>query len=808
MDSHAIRVLEYDEIRRMLADYAASSLGREKALSLEPSDHFRHIQTLLNQTTECRQVIESKGQLPLGGVTDVRPSLAQASIGSSLDAKQLLDIYNLAAASRNLKSFLVRSAADHPLMTELATGLGQFAALESDILSCIAPNGSVLDTASSDLNRIRSRKRVSSQRIHERLNSIVSGSMKSMLMDAVIVQRGERYCVPVKAEHRSAFGGIVHDTSASGGTLFMEPQAVVDLGNEIRELTVQETQEVARILARLTGSVGRVLEPLVTTVATMAEFDFISAKANLAHAQHAAEPSVNQSGIVRLRSARHPLIAQDRCVPIDIDFGGTDKSVVLITGPNTGGKTVTLKTVGLLTLMAQSGLHVPAATAELNVFYQIFADIGDEQSVQQSLSTFSGHITNIVQILRGVRKNSLVLLDELGAGTDPGEGAAIARAVIAKLLSTGSKVIATTHYGELKAYAFVTEGVQNASVEFDLASLSPTYRLMQGVPGSSNAFAISARLGMPEDVLTDARTNLTGSDSTADLMEELERGRRQAHTDARDAERARIEAQMLKRRYQDQLESLEAIRREEREKISDEARLVIKRAQARFDHTLAQVRLESTEGRRTERAREKVRQIGNDLQHALRNQTEPVTVNEPVFEMSGLARRGDIAALTRLGMKGEVLEDQRGDSPDSPVPVQVGSIRILVPASELRIIASESALPARNDIPQTPPAPSRQTHIEQSDASNIAMRKAMEITPQITLLGQRADEAIQNVERYLDDAYAAGLERVRIVHGKGSGALRRAVQQHLNSHPLVSEFATANPDEGGAGATVVMVRSR
>jgi len=804
MDTHALRVLEFDAIRRQLAALAACTLGQERALAVVPSDHLLLVQARLDETTECRTLLEAKGNLPLGGIIDIRPALRQAEIGSVLDPRALLDVLSVAQASRGLKLFLQKMADAYPLLAGIAGGLGQFPALESEITHTLSPGGQVLDSASPDLARIRSRQKAAQSRMTERLSAIVSGPMRALLQDPVIVQRGDRYCVPVKADHRGAFGGIVHDTSASGATLFMEPQAVIDLGNEIRELVIKEEQEVARILLRLTESVRRVGVSLLSTTEVLGTLDFIAARAKLAQAHNGVEPSLNQQGLTRLLSARHPLIKPETVVPVDLELGAEQNHILLITGPNTGGKTVSLKTTGLLTLMAQCGLHVPASRAEMNVFGQVFADIGDEQSLQQSLSTFSGHVTNIVRILNEIRGNALVLMDEVGAGTDPGEGAALARAILERLRATmGTRVIATTHYGELKTYAFATPSVQNASVEFDEATLAPTYRLLQGVPGSSNAFAIAGRIGMPADLLNTAREFASGSDETADVLRGLEDSRRAAVQDAREAERARVEAQMLRRRSQEQWEALEALRREARQRAQDEARVLIRRAQERFDNTLAELRRANSEGRQTERARAAIQNIGSDLQAGIQQQLSDDQAPRLVdLETRRPLVRGDRVRIVSLGMVGELLEGMRGPDDESPLPVQVGSIRVSVPASTLRLVGEE-------DRPSAAPHPRRDAVPEKRDppAPNIALQKAAHVSPQITLLGQRTDEAVQNVEKYLDDAYAAGLTQARLVHGKGTGALRRAVQEHLQNHPLVDSFATANADEGGAGATVVVLKS-
>lgn len=807
MDTHALRVLEFDAIRKQLAGQTACALGRERAEAMTPSDWLPQAKARLDETTECRTLINAKGNLPLGGVTDIRPLLKAAEIGATLEPHGLLDVMGAAAASRSLKLFLQKMATDYPIMAERAGGLGQFPSLESEINASIGLNGLVLDSASTELVRIRSQRKVSSSRMMDRLNGILN-SMRTMLQDPVIVQRGDRYCVPVKADHRGAFGGIVHDTSASGATLFMEPQVVVDLGNEIKELTIKEEQEIQRILRRLTESVARVGTPLLVTVETLGEIDFIAARAKLAEVHHAVEPTLNKDGLTRLLSARHPLIDPLKVVPIDIELGTPRNTVLLITGPNTGGKTVSLKTTGLLTLMAQCGLHVPAARAEMNVFDQVFADIGDEQSLQQSLSTFSGHITNIVRILKDLRRNALVLLDEVGAGTDPGEGASLARALLDHLRSHEARVIATSHYGELKTYAFVTGGVQNASVEFDEQTLSPTYRLLQGIPGSSNAFAIAGRLGMPEAVLDNARLALTGTDETADLLRELEEGRRKAVAEARGAEQARIEAQMLKRRYADELSNLEALRREARQKAQEEARAIIKRAQDKLDNTLAEIRHANTEGKQTERARQKIKDIGSDLQAAIQDRlaADQPTLVESVPDRP--LRRGDKVRITTLNMAGELLENPQGDA---PVPVQVGAMRVSVPSATLMLLGKEDTpKPVGLRSGSAPPRDRPKDDLsngKDGDSPSFSMQKTLAITPQLTLLGQRADEAVQNVERYLDDAYAAGLSRARLVHGKGTGALRRAVQEYLQGHPLVDDYATADPEEGGAGATVVTLRA-
>ncbi|HEX5324315.1 MAG TPA: hypothetical protein VFW40_11050, partial [Capsulimonadaceae bacterium] len=533
MNDHALKTLEYEAIRQRLAEEAASGLGQEKALEMRPLDDPASIQTRLDETAEARQMLSVKGNIPLGGIMDIRPLLQQASIGGTLAAPDLQDVAGTLTSARGLKAFLTKAGDDaFPLLIGYGNRIGTYAQIEDEVGRAIGSTGQVLDSASPELARIRSRKRTAESRLREKLNAIISGPLRTYLQDPVIVQRGDRSCVPVRAEHRGAFGGIVHDVSASGATLFIEPAAVVELGNEVRELDIKEEQEVARILAKLSALVARHVDNISATIEVLAEVDFIVARAQLADRQRAVEPSLNTGGVTRLLSARHPLIDPEKVVATDIVLGEANNKILLITGPNTGGKTVSLKTLGLLTLMAQSGLHVPASRADLNVYSQVFADIGDEQSIQQSLSTFSGHITSIARMLKELGRNALVLLDEVGAGTDPAEGAALALSILEYLREHDARVVATSHYGELKSYAFTTPGVQNASVEFDENTLQPTYRLMQGIPGSSHALAIAARLGLPGEVTARANEELSGgSDESADMIRELETARRSALSD-------------------------------------------------------------------------------------------------------------------------------------------------------------------------------------------------------------------------------------------------------------------------------------
>jgi DNA mismatch repair protein MutS2 len=794
MNDHALKTLEYEAIRQLLANEAASGLGQEKAVSMRPEDNLVIVQTRLDETAQARKMLSVKGNIPLGGIMDIRALLQQASVGATLSAPDLQDVAGTVASGRSLKAFLAKAGnEDYPLLSAYGNQIGVYTQIEEEVGRAIGSTGQVLDSASPELARIRSRKRTAESRLREKMNAIISGPLRTYLQDPVIVQRGDRSCVPVRAEHRGAFGGIVHDVSASGATLFIEPASVVELGNEVRELDIKEEQEVARILAKLSALVARNVDSIVATLEVLAELDFIVARAHLADRQHAVEPSLNANGVTRLLSVRHPLIDPERVVPVDIILGEANNKILLITGPNTGGKTVSLKTLGLLTLMAQSGLHVPASRADMNVFSQVFADIGDEQSIQQSLSTFSGHITSIARMLKALGRNALVLLDEVGAGTDPAEGAALAHAILEYLRQKDARVVATSHYGELKAYAFVTPGVQNASVEFDEKTLQPTYRLMQGIPGSSHALAIAERLGLPNEVVALANEELLGgSDESTDMIRELESARRSALSDSAAAERARRDAESIKNRAEQELTELESLRREVRQKAMEEARAAIRKAQQKADNILAELR-ETREQVRAESARQELRDIEHDVADEIETLLNlPQEVEEPEsFEPDRPLRSGDQVRVASLGLVGTLLADVRDDE---KVPVQVGSLRVMVPPSTLRLSAQR---PARKTSPQPEPALMATRH-----GSMVAAN----VSPQITLLGQRADEAIRSVEKYLDDAYGAGLRRARIVHGKGTGALRRAVQERLREHPLVEEFTTADADEGGAGATVVTLK--
>lgn len=783
MDEHALRVLEYPKITEMLADRAACALGRERALELAPTPLVAFVRERQQETSEARVLVGRHGQMPLGGIHDVRPALAKSEIGQSLTPHEFLDLASTLLGGARLKTWIVRHAEQAPLLSDRAKGIEEFSQLLGDIEATIGRGAEVLESASPALAAVRGRLRTVAARITERLNQILSSATyRPMIQDAVIVLRDDRRCIPVRAEYRREFRGVVHDQSASGATLFMEPLAVVELNNELRQLEVKERQEVERILAKLTGSVARLAPRISGTVEILAGLDLAHAKALLADDMGATEPAFNTNGFLRLRDARHPLLDPEIVVPIDITLG--DKyHILLITGPNTGGKTVSLKTVGLLTLMAQSGLHIPAATgSELAHVEQIFADIGDEQSIAQSLSTFSAHVTNIVRILRSVGTRALVLLDEIGAGTDPAEGAALAKAILGYLLEHNARVIATTHYGELKEFAYLRDRIENAAVEFNPDTLRPTYRLLQGVPGSSNAFHIARRLGMPNPVVDAALESLGHADVEAGMvMQRLEESRRVADAERRRAERLSRELEDLKGKYEARLRDLEILRREARERAAEEARTLIRRNTEKMENIIGELRRVGKEGRKTQTARKQMKETAEALLGGIGVENEPLPIDEA--DVPEALRRGErVRVLSLGGMEGDVL----ADSADGEVPVQVGAMRVTVPLSQLRAV-------------KRAPEPVAVS----SGGGNLALAKATTIEPELKLIAQRVDAALPRLDKYLDDAYAAGLQSARIIHGKGTGALKNAVWEFLKGDSRIASYTLDHPDAGGAGATVV-----
>jgi DNA mismatch repair protein MutS2 len=774
MNAHTLRVLEYDAIRRKVMAYCTTPMGVERARQMTPRTDEEAIRLGLQQTSEARKLIDLAEELPLRGVQDVRSAASLAQAGGLLPPESLLSIADTIETARRLRSFLLAREEKCPALCVLARQLEPLPEVVNEVRRCLREDATVADNASAELARIRQRLRHLHSRITERLQmTINSPRIRNMLQEPVITMRGDRYCLPVKAEYRAQFGGIVHDVSASGATLFMEPQEVVDLGNQIREAQIAEQNEVERILAQLSALVGKHSDSILLTCDALGELDFIHARARLSAEWDAVEPALNTQSKIHLRKARHPLL-KPPVVPIDVELGNRFR-ILLITGPNTGGKTVTLKTVGLLTLMMQSGLHVPADTGtEMAIFQKVFADIGDEQSIEQSLSTFSGHMTNIAAMLPHCDEQALVLLDELGAGTDPAEGAALAQAILDYLLARHARVMATTHYGELKSYAYARQGVQNASVEFDLQTLRPTYRLRIGTPGSSHAIVIAQRLGLPSSVIEAAQARLAGRETeAASIMRRLEEEQRLVEEARQAAEQEHREATALRQQLQQQLEQLEAERQRLREQVAKEMRERLDHLVQQAEEAYRRLREQPRENRAAQEAREQVRQAAEQMKQLL---TPPATPTTDI-------REGDTVKVTTLNITATVLQLTREEA-----VVQAGAMRITVPRRVLR----------RMDEKPTSKTPLVSVSVNLARAANIS--------PEIMLRMQRVEEALANLDQYLSEAYAAGLSQVRVIHGKGTGTLRKAVREYLSTHPLVASYRGAEATEGGDGVTIVTLK--
>jgi DNA mismatch repair protein MutS2 len=803
-------VLEYEAIRQRVAAHATCSLGKELALRMQPATEMDTVLRLLEETKQARTLAEASGRPPFGGVTDVRGQVMNAGRGGVLAPRDLLDIANTLYGSRRMKAYLSRSQVEAPLVTRHGDGLGEFPEIEQAVERSIDNRGEVVDSASDELQAIRHRVQRLQETIARRLQAIIhSPRLSRLIQEPIVTLRGGRYCIPVRSEHRSEFRGIVHDSSASGATVFMEPFVVVEANNELREARAAEEHEIRRILTRLSLLVGEREEEILAAVGTLAALDFVFARAGLAEEMKAAAPEMDAHGKLDIRGARHPLLT-GHVAPITIRVG-EEFTALVITGPNTGGKTVTLKTVGLLTLMAQSGLHLPAEFgSRLAVFGQVFADIGDEQSIQQNLSTFSSHMSQIVTVLEQADDNSLVLLDEIGAGTDPAEGSALAKAVLSELVRRGSRVLATTHYGELKVFAYTQPGVENASVLFDPVTLEPTYEVQIGTPGSSNAFAIASRLGLPARVLREAAEMMGESQVRLyEVIQRAEQDQRDLLEERREAARARAQLQQERADYEKLLADLKAQRREMLREAREEARRIVQRARQRTEELLNLLRQAVQEAREAkaaiareaeqvaryappepsevvQAAREELAEISSEAAAATAEAAEQTVPNaepdpEPVPVAAGDLAPGDLVLVRSVGERGTVLSlpTEAGE-----VEVQVGILRLRVPVSDLSPVPEQLVTVSR----------------AKPDEAHVSVGP---VPKELHLRGLRAEAAVYELERYLDRAALAHLAHVRIVHGKGTGAVRAAVHERLKEHPLVASFRLADEAEGGSGVTLV-----
>jgi DNA mismatch repair protein MutS2 len=780
-----LKVLEFDKVKEQLMEHAASSLGREKIEKLVPSADFAEVVKWQEQTDEAVTILRLRGNVPLGGIFDIRASVKRAKIGGTLSPHELLDVASTIYASRQMKKFIESLSDENVELPHLSQYVEQMVALpevEQAIKNCIDDYGEVLDHASDRLRSIRQQLRSTEGRIREKLESMIrSSSAQKMLSDAIITIRNERYVIPVKQEYRSAYGGIVHDQSSSGATLFIEPQAVVDLNNQLQEARVKEKQEIERILIELTEKVAEHADTLLINVEVLAELDFIFTKAKYARKIKASKPLMNDRGYIRLRKARHPLIAPDVVVPNDIELG-KDYTTIVITGPNTGGKTVTLKTIGLFTLMAQAGLQIPALDgSELAVFNAVYADIGDEQSIEQSLSTFSSHMVNIVDILRKVDNNSLVLFDELGAGTDPQEGAALAIAILDEVYQRGARVVATTHYPELKAYGYNRRGVINASVEFDIETLSPTYKLLIGVPGRSNAFEISKRLGLDERIIERAKSHVSSeSNKVENMIASLEYSKKRAEEEWKEAEDFRKEAEKLHKELQRQIIEFNEKRDELIEEAKRKAAEIVKASQQEAEKIISQLR---------QMQKEKLAEI---KEHELIEARKRLEEAAPKLEEKKKAKKakasqhqfqpGDEVKVINLNQKGHLIEKVSDDE----WQVQIGILKMKVKEENLEYIGT--------------PKP-----VETRPLATVK-GKDYHVSPELDLRGERYEDALVRVEKYIDDALLAGYPRVSIIHGKGTGALRKGVQEFLKNHRSVKNIRYGEATEGGTGVTIVELK--
>ena len=783
MHAKSLNTLEYPKIVARLAQETAFSASRELALALEPTSDYADAQRRQAFTAEARRLLDLRPDAGVRGARDVRPQVKAAERGKALAPAELLDILATARSSSHVNRLITRMEDESfPLLRGLAVDLPQRPQLEGRIAESISEEGAVLDSASPRLRQLRNEIRAAQQRLQERLGTLVN-EFRAALQEPIITMRSDRYVLPVRAEARGQVRGIVHDQSGSGATVFVEPLVVVEMNNRLRQLQIEEQQEVERILAELSDLVGREAPYLTLAVELLAEIDLCLAKARYASLVRGSAPKLNAEGRLRLRQARHPLLT-GRVVPIDFWLGGPTRMVV-ITGPNTGGKTVALKTVGLLSLMALAGLHIPAEDdSEIPVYHDVFADIGDEQSIEQSLSTFSSHMSRIVDILREATPDSLVLLDELGAGTDPSEGSALARAILTHLLERGVETVATTHYSELKAFAHERAGVENASVEFDVETLSPTYRLTIGLPGRSNALAIAERLGLPGEIIERGREFLGEAGVEMESLLTNLAEERQVAAD----ERYRLSMERAEAEYQrKELERMRRETEEERDRIINAAREKARReseaAQAELARIRTQMRRSMTE-ERLEQLRERARRV-EERNAPTPSRARPVVAadGEAVAE-PGELHAGDQVRVRSLGQTGEVVAapNARGEA-----EVQVGALRMRVAAENLERLSKRKA--RAESYPQLVTLPPRD--------------EAAAPESQLDLRGWRVEDALDEVDSYLNDAAMTGLASVRLLHGKGTGALRQAIRDQLRKHPLVKGFESAPQREGGDGVTVV-----
>ena len=797
MNKKTFKVLEYPKIIEMLRQQAGSAMAKEIIADFVPHTDIRLVRTALQETSEASGAIMAKGNPPLGQIYDIGPALHFSRKGGTLTMRQLLQVlYNIRVAS-NMVTWFRSDLPELPILMGMAEVIATFPRLADNIDRCIISEDEMADNASPELRSIRRNMVRQNEAIRNRLGQIIASSdNKTFLQDAIVTMRDGRYVVPVKAEHRGKIAGIVHDQSSTGATIFIEPQVIVNLNNELRELELAEKAEMERILAELSSNVAEHFHDLVNNQKLLTEMDVIFAKGKLSVQMEADAPNMNESGLVNLKQARHPLIDRKKVVPINVSVGGTDYSTLMVTGPNTGGKTVTLKTVGLLAMMAQSGLHIPALpSSQMPVFQQIYADIGDEQSIEQSLSTFSSHMKNIVEVVEKTGDHTLVLLDELGAGTDPTEGAALAIAILERLRCAGATTIATTHYTELKKYALSTKGVENASMEFNVETLSPTYKLSIGIPGKSNAFEISKKLGLPEEIIERASRLIERGDiEFEDVISAIEEDKKRAEAERDEAIALRISMEKQKAELERQQKALEKEKKEIIAKAREEARLMLREAKdtaAEVQKELKQLAKMDSLGERTkhfDKSRKKLKE--KEDKYAERKVIREVNNENPVSAAD--LKVGDRVKLLTLDQNGEILSlpDDKGN-----LMIQVGIMKMTVNLKDLMLINDGTK---KKKIPQPKTGSGRY--------GTMYKEKAMNISVNCNVQGQNLEDACMNVEKYLDDAYMAGLKEVTIIHGRGEGILKDGIRNMLRRNKLAASYRKGGYNEGGEGVTIVKLK--
>lgn len=787
MNSKVLRVLEYNKIIDRLTEKATSEQGKKLTAALKPMTDLDAITQAQTETADALGYLFRKGSTSFGSNKDLGACIKSLEVGSVLSIGELLRIAAFLENVNRIKSYGRKEREDAPTdsLDIYFDALEPLTPLSSEIRRCILSEEEIADDASPTLKHIRRSMTITNDKIHSQLTSMINGSYRTYLQDAVVTMRDNRYCIPVKSEYKGQVPGMVHDQSSTGSTFFIEPAAVVNLNNELKELALKEQEEIEVILADLSARTAAYTETLTNNQKAMTTLDFIFAKAALAMEQNATMPVFNTEHQIRIRQGRHPLLDKKKVVPIDIRLG-IDFDLLVITGPNTGGKTVSLKTVGLLTLMGQAGLHIPALDrSELSIFREVYADIGDEQSIEQSLSTFSSHMVNIVSILKDADTDSLCLFDELGAGTDPTEGAALATSVLDHLHKHGIRTMATTHYSELKVYALSTDFVENACCEFDVETLRPTYRLLIGIPGKSNAFAISSKLGLPDYIIEDAKKHITeDKESFEDLLTDLENSRLTIEKERLEIESYKQEIKSLKERLETKQEKIDQSRERILREANEEAREILQDAKEIADETIRtfQKAGTSTSMKDLEKSRQKVRDKITE-----KNEKLSLKANKPTHRLlkPNQIKLGDSVKVVSMGLKGTVssLPDKSGK-----LFVQCGIIRSQVSLDDLVLLEEETIHTG--------------DRMKRTSAGKLKMSKSYSVSTEINLLGKTVDEALSELDKYLDDAYLAHLPSVRIVHGKGTGALRSAVQNYLRKNKIVKSYRQGEFGEGDAGVTI------